>query len=51
MEEKARAADVSVAGDVRDCIGNCVHTLRVLMRNFDGKLFFDGENNLGARGR
>ena len=47
---EARAADMSVAGDVRDGIGNCVHTLRVLMRNFNGKLFFDGENNLGERG-
>ena len=46
---RLRAADVSVVGDVGDCIGHCVYTLRVLVRNFDGELFLDGKDNLRAR--
>ena len=45
---RGQAAHVSVVGDVGDCVGHCVYTLRVLVRNFDGEFFLDGENNLGA---
>jgi hypothetical protein len=45
---RLRVAHVSVVGDVGDCVGHCVYTLRVLVRNFDGEFFLDGENNLGA---
>lgn len=41
-----RVTDMSVIGDVSDCIGHCVHALRILVRNFDGKFLFDGEDNL-----
>jgi hypothetical protein len=45
-KKRQRAADVSVAGDVSDCICDSVHALSVLVRNFDGEFLFDGENNL-----
>ncbi len=45
---RLRAAHVSVVGDVGDCVGHCVYTLRVLVRNFDGEFFLDGEDNLCA---
>ncbi len=45
-KKRQRAADVSVAGDVSDCICDSVHALSVLVRNFDGEFLFDGQNNL-----
>jgi len=43
------ATDVSVAGDVSDCISDGVHALRFLVRNFNGEFLFDGKHNLHAR--
>ncbi len=39
-------ADVSMVGDVSDCISHCVNALSVLVRDFDGEFLLDRENNL-----
>lgn len=41
-----RVAHVSVIGDVSDCISDCVYTLSIFVRYFDGEFLLDGENNL-----
>ena len=45
-EWQEKVTDVGVAGDVSNCISDRVHALSILMRNFNGKFFFNGKNDL-----
>jgi hypothetical protein len=44
--EGKRAADVGVVGDVCNCVGDCVNTLRIFVGNFNSEFLFNGEHNL-----